>query len=166
MKKEEIRKILDNTKVYVNGKSKEIQKKLFSFGYKWGDNSIEIRYMNEPFLYIRSSLFYHGSDMIDFMDDENKEISADKILSLEITEPSYRPFKISEECLNEMSKHIPFGWLYDRYSGDFVNVSSIQYAAIELMPQVNEETIKNRILYNEAFKRFTFLDGSTFGIKQ
>lgn len=81
-------------------------------------------------------------------------------------EPKYRPFKTHEECRSEMLNHSPFGWLYDRYSGDYVNVSSIQYAAIELMPQVNEETIKDRILYNEAFKRFTFLDGSTFGIKQ
>ena len=30
MTKEEIKKFLDNTKVYVNGKSEEIQKKLFS----------------------------------------------------------------------------------------------------------------------------------------
>ena len=35
MTKEEIKMLLNDTKVYVNGKSKEIQEKLFSFGYEW-----------------------------------------------------------------------------------------------------------------------------------
>lgn len=32
MTREEIKEFLDDTKVYVNGKGKEIQEKLFSFG--------------------------------------------------------------------------------------------------------------------------------------
>ena len=51
MTKEEIKKFLDNTKVYVNGKSKEIQEKLFSFGYTWNwDN--RVKFTKEPFLFI------------------------------------------------------------------------------------------------------------------
>ena len=49
----EIRKIIDNTKVYVNGKSKEIQEKLFSFGYGWDfGNNTEVSNMDKPFLFI------------------------------------------------------------------------------------------------------------------
>ena len=35
MTKEEAKEMLTNTKVYVNGKSKEIQEKLFEIGFKW-----------------------------------------------------------------------------------------------------------------------------------
>ena len=53
MTKEEIKKFLDNTKVYVNGKSKEIQEKLFSFGYHWGGrNPTEASDVNEPVLFM------------------------------------------------------------------------------------------------------------------
>lgn len=51
MTKEEIRKSLDNTKVYVNGKSKEIQEKLFSFGYEWSSSHpTKVSFDNKPFL--------------------------------------------------------------------------------------------------------------------
>ena len=156
MKKEEIRTILDNTKVYVNGKSKDIQKKLFSFGYKWGDNSIEIRFMNEPFLYIHSRLFYHGNNMIDFMDDERKEITADEILSLEVTEPSYRPFKNKDECWDEMQKHQPFGWIMGKFSEPKTIVQTMFYNSIYISDK--------SYTYEKAMRMFTFADGTPFGI--
>ena len=53
MTREEIKKILDNTKVYVNGKSQAIQEKLFSFGYDWSPiNHRVIKNITEPFLFI------------------------------------------------------------------------------------------------------------------
>ena len=30
--------------------------------------------------------------------------------------PKYRPFANAEECLEEMKKHIPFGWVKDKFS--------------------------------------------------
>ena len=166
MTQKEINKFLANTKVYVAGKSKEIQEKLFSFGFSWLVN-VRVSHTEEPFLYLDGDKkITWGNDMQRFTTNEYREITAEQILSLELTEPAYRQFKNQEECLNEMLKHNPFGWLYDHYSGDYVNVSSIQDAAIELMPHVNEEVAKDRILYKEAFKRFDFLDGFTFGIEQ
>lgn len=150
MTRKEIREILNNTKVYVNGKSKDIQKKLFSFGYKWGDNSTEIRFMNEPFLYIRSSLFYHGNNMIDFMDDERKEITANEILSLEVTKPSYRPFKNKDECWHEMQKHSPFGWLYHKDDNSYTPLRICISDVTEFIA---------------LFEKLTFADGTPFGIK-
>ena len=31
-------------------------------------------------------------------------------------EPKYRPFANAEECIEEMKKHVPFGWVKDKYS--------------------------------------------------
>ena len=105
MTKEEIKKIIDNTKVYVNGKSKEIQEKLFSFGYRWPDgNYTEVCNEDDPFLLIYDDGYIsNANDMCYFTEHENREISADEILSIEVTEPSYRPFKDKDECLDEPS---------------------------------------------------------------
>ena len=52
MTRKEINEFLANTKVYVNGKSKEIQEKLFSLGYSWIGGSANVLNTNRPFLYI------------------------------------------------------------------------------------------------------------------
>lgn len=152
MTKEEIRKFLDNTKVYVNGKSKEIQEKLFSFGYKWSNtNSTEVHNTEKPFLFLYK---YGGitqmNDMELFVEHEHREITAEEILSLEITEPSYRPFKTKEECWQEMLKHQPFGWIKLAFRGGYLNL-------VSRGPQDD---------FNAEFKKYTFADGAPFGIKE
>ena len=152
MTKEEIRKFLDNTKVYVNGKSREIQEKLFSFGYKWQvTNSTEVSNIERPFLFIYSDeRISHSNDMDHFSEHENREISADEILSLEITEPSYRPFKTKDECWNEMQKHQPFGWIYDKANNSYnlrINISDNSW-------------------FERLFNEYSFADGTPFGIKE
>ena len=146
----EIRKILDNTKVYVNGKSKEIQEKLFSFGYTWNwDN--RVKFTKEPFLFISGTdAIAHSNDMVLFNKCEYREITADEILSLEITEPYYRPFKTEEECWQEMLKHQPFGWIKLAFRGEYLNL-------VSRGPQDD---------FNAEFKKYTFADGTPFGIKE
>ena len=148
MTKEEIRKFLDNTKVYVNGKSKEIQEKLFSFGYTWNwDN--RVKFTKEPFLFISGTGgITHSNDMVLFNKYEYREITADEILSLEVTEPSYRPFKTEEECWQEMLKHQPFGWIKPAFRGEYLNL-------VSRGPQND---------FNAEFKKYTFADGTPFGI--
>ena len=150
MTREEIRKFLDNTKVYVNGKSAEIQKKLFSFGYTWNwDN--RVKFTKEPFLFISGTgVITHSNDMVLFNKYEYREITADEILSLEITEPSYRPFKTEEECWQEMLKHQPFGWIKLAFRGEYLNL-------VSRGPQDD---------FNAEFKKYTFADGTPFGIKE
>ena len=150
MTREEIRKFLDNTKVYVNGKSKEIQEKLFSFGYTWNwDN--RVKFTKEPFLFISGTGgITHSNDMVLFNKDEYREITADEILSLEITHPSYRPFKTKEECWQEMLKHQPFGWIKLAFRGGYLNL-------VSRGPQDD---------FNAEFKKYTFADGTPFGIKE
>lgn len=155
----EIRKILDNTKVYVNGKSKEIQEKLFSFGYKWyHNNSTKVSNTEKPFLFIyKKDDIACSSDMDYFTEHENREIIAEEILSLEITEPSYRPFKSQEECFEEMQKHNPFGWIKSKM-GNIFNIIALYHDEIKL----NECEYG----YSELFENYMFMDGTPFGIKE
>lgn len=91
MKKEEAIKILSDTKVYVDGKSKEIQEKLFELGFKWvAQGSPVIRQCDKPFLFLDDDLIISQSgSMIFFKESKRTEIKADEILSI----------KIEEECL-------------------------------------------------------------------
>ena len=66
MTQKEIEKFLADTKVYVNGKSKEIQEKLFSLGYKWCDGYTEVEDTESPFLYIYKGKITRGSNMVIF----------------------------------------------------------------------------------------------------
>lgn len=87
MIKEEIKKFLENTKVCVNGKSEEIQKKLFSFGYKWRFGKNKVKFTGKPFLFINDDGEITHSDDRDFFNrQEETEITAEQILSLELTE--------------------------------------------------------------------------------
>lgn len=149
----EIRKILDDTKVYVNGKSREIQEKLFSFGYDWSPiNHRVVKHTTQPFLFTdKNGNIACGNDMDFFKKHENREISADEILSLEITEPSYRPFKNKDECWNEMQKHQPFGWFRHKH------ISCYEPIRVD----ISEDTS-----FKALFNIYNFADGTPFGIKE
>ena len=152
MRIEEIRKYLDDTKVYVNGKSREIQEKLFTFGYEWDDcNPTKVNYEGSPFLFINNDReITYSNGMLYFKRHKNREISADEILSLEITEPSYRQFYSEEECWQEMLKHQPFGWLKNKYAVEYDNITSVC----------------GLLDYKSKFEDYTFADGTPFGIKE
>ena len=84
MTKEEAKKMLTNTKVYVNGKSKEIQEKLFKIGFSWrGHQENYIMNLNDPFLFIEESITC-GWTMGSFNNCSHKEVSADDILNIKI----------------------------------------------------------------------------------
>ena len=155
---EEIRKFLANTKVYVNGKSKEIQEKLFSLGYMWDSGNKIVKFTNDPFIFIhKDKWFTRNSDMNNFVESEYAEILAEEILSLEI-EPSYRPFKNGKECWNEMQKHQPVGGLIGKSSELPMIVQAILYNSI-IMCDV-------QYTYGEVIRMLTFADGTPFGIKE
>lgn len=165
MTQKEIDKFLGNTKVYVNGKSKEIQEKLFSFGYIWGNGSREICYTKCPFLFIHADkIISTSSDMKYFNNHENNEISAEEILYLELSESSYRPFKNKEVCWNEMLKHRPFGWISSKNE----NVMTfICYVSNDLVQIHDGCTFHGwNFNYKEMFDKYTFTDGTPFGIKE
>ena len=168
MTKEEIKKFLDDTKVYVNGKSKEIQEKLFSFGYKWyGFNPTKVSDENKPFLFIHDNgEINYSSEMLTFKEHENREISAEEILSLEVTEPSYRPFRTKEECWQEMQKHQPFGWLTPKNTGAFAVIGAVKCIENNKVGITWATNELETYMPDDVFNSYTFADGEPFGIKE
>ena len=108
MTKEEARQSLFNTKVYVDGKNKEIQEKLFEIGFKWTDNRTCVCFLNKPFLFFDDcGLISHSCDMGCFTDSEYKEISAAYILNLKWDEeyPNFYP-SVSDRMIAELKKRL------------------------------------------------------------
>lgn len=152
MTQKEIKKFLANTKVYVNGKSKEIQEKLFSLGYKWGGKVNKVYLTEEPFLFIHHNHkeITWGHDMQEFTTHDFREITAEEVLSLELREPTYRPFKNREECWNEMLKHHPFGWIKNTEDGDYYPI----------------RTVYNKMNFKDLLSIYQFADGTPIGVKE
>ena len=137
MTKEEARKLLDNTKVYVNGKSEEIQKKLFEIGYKWY-NDTDILDPRKPFLYPHSDGYLAwGEDMNEFVVTKSKEVSADFILDINIDKPKYhfKPF----------DKVLAFDKVWRPMLYGFQNEDKVYFASLAMVP--NDKAII--IPYNE-----------------
>ena len=72
-------------------------------------------------------------------------------------EPTYRPFKDAEECWHEMQKHKPFGWVKSTLFKDLALVNRVTTLYVE----INREIID----YKDALDKFTFADGTNFGVK-
>ena len=92
-------------------------------------------------------------------------------------EPKYRPFKSQEECWNEMLKHQPFGWIYNKNDSCYYCIISVDEDKIELSPDMyphSETTPKEYYLENSYVDfvtaledyEYTFADGTPFGIKK
>ena len=73
------------------------------------------------------------------------------------SEPKYRPFNDAEECWQEMSKHQPFGWVKSTLFKDLALVKRVTTLYVE----INRDIID----YKDALDKFTFADGTNFGVK-
>ena len=167
MTRKDIDKFLANTKVYVAGKSKEIQEKLFSLGYSWNNCSKNtvIRHIEAPFLFIyQNKEITKSSDMELFFNHENSEITAEEIIALEITEQTYRPFKDKNECWNTMLKHEPLGWVSSKNE----EATAFVYFICTNYIRVHDGYTINGLCFNYEgmFDKYTFADGTPFGIKE
>ena len=112
MTRSEIYKKLNNTKVYLGKHSEEVQKKLFELGYSWGRGVTDVSYTDKPFLFISTYcdfLLGYSDNLKDFNEDRAKEITVEDILSIE--EDVDTSFKNKQELLEEMIKHVPYGWI-------------------------------------------------------
>ena len=74
-------------------------------------------------------------------------------------ESSYRPFDNAKECIEEMKKHEPFGWVKSEPGfGDKCSA----------ITEVSISSIRLGVTWfctKEMFQYSTFLDGSPFGVK-
>ena len=75
------------------------------------------------------------------------------------SEPKYRPFKNAEECWQEMLKHQPFGYTFDRFNNIRDSITKVATTGISY----DSPTVV--ISFEEVFDRFVFADGVPFGIK-
>ena len=79
------------------------------------------------------------------------------------SEPKYRPFKDAEECWQEMQKHQPFGWLYNKPNNQYYHITTLDNYGIVTTPF--DEVYYEK--YTDFIKRkTTFADGTPFGIKE
>ena len=76
-------------------------------------------------------------------------------------EPKYRPFKDAKECMAEMLKHQPFGWITSQ--GAFFYIIYIEDKLFGYGSACG--TILHSE-FNDVLKRFNFADGTPFGIKE
>ena len=119
-----------------------------------------------PFLFIASDGITSSIDMCYFNNHKNKEIAAEQILSLELTE-GYRPFKDKNECWNEMLRHQPFGWIKSKDSGNFSLIGFVQwYSNFEEVMVTFAATEQIARSASGLFKKYTFADGTPFGVKE
>lgn len=73
-------------------------------------------------------------------------------------EPKFRPFKDAEECWAEMQKHQPFGWLKSKENG--------YYSFITMLNNRFRLNGYDGWWFDDTIKKFTFADGTTFGVKE
>ena len=118
---------------------------------------------------VTSKWEYLGINKIgEFMEELNYRIEP---------EPKYRLFKTQEECWNEMLKHQPFGWIYNKNDSCYYCIISVDEDKIELSPEMqphSETTIKEYYMENSYIDfvtaledyEYTFADGTPFGIKE
>lgn len=74
-------------------------------------------------------------------------------------EQKYRPFKDAEECWQEMLKHQPFGYTYDRFNNIRDCITKVATTGVSY----DSPTVV--ISFEEVFDRFVFSDGTPFGVK-
>lgn len=91
---------------------------------------------------------WHNDEDPSFDDDFEYRLKPD---------PKYRPFKDAEECWQEMLKHHPLGWVKSTLFKDLDLVKRVTTLYVE----INRDIID----YKDALEKFTFADGTTFGIK-
>ena len=154
MTREEINKFLANTKVYVAGKSKEIQKKLFTLGYEWNEGGTNVVFTECPFLYINNKHHIsYGCDMHVFIEHKHREITAEEIISLELTEPSLEE-KFDPKVLQPFDKVLVFNiagfWSCDYFS----NVVDEDYMEdyVQLPYMCVGDNVERVIPFNEETK--------------
>ena len=91
-------------------------------------------------------------------DDNNPTFEIDDFDYRIKPEPKYRPFANAQECLEEMKKHQPFGWMKDKYSFYPIEMIGTNFSKRWIKCYGTWFTSK------QMFKDATFLDGTPFGI--
>ena len=113
--------------------------------------------VSPPFSRIDKRDTSYLKEWIDLDEDRCDGFSCDETITYRVKpEQKYRPFKTKEECWNEMLKHQPFGWIKSN-GNDLYSIASINCGGITTFAYYR---------FLESFEKFTFIDGTPFGIKE
>lgn len=77
-------------------------------------------------------------------------------------EPTYRPYHNLKECFRDMKNHEPFGYIRQKQKGDLELVVGTLYDEHEYL-KLSVSCISQ---LDTVFERYTYFDGSPFGIKK
>ena len=81
-------------------------------------------------------------------------------------EPKYRSFKNQEECWNEMHNHPDFGWV-KRINGGYKQIMAIHTDIFNKhCADFAGQTGTACFEFEYIYKKYTFTDGTPFGIKE
>ena len=86
-------------------------------------------------------------------------------------EQTYRPFKDSDECWQEMLKHQPFGWVKTIANiPELHNISAIfpsaEFPVLLCIDLEEGEAREYSLKLSEMYDIYTFADGAPFGMKE
>ena len=90
-------------------------------------------------------------------DDEDPSFDNDLEYRIK-PETKYRPFRDAKECWQEMQKHQPFGWV--KIEDLYRNIANVTICSITFADNETRD-----VEYEQAFKNYTFADGTPFGVK-
>ena len=123
--------------------------------------------------------YVEGKD-IEYLDEYNDKWeragnpswNTDKVYRIK-PEANYRPFKSAQECIEELKKHDPFGWVKDVDDEVYENIQFVDDETDEDGNILKGEEAHNVRTMNGGYQNFeyyfeyyTFLDGTPFGIKE
>ena len=123
--------------------------------------------------------YMDGKD-IEYWDEKSSEWKlainpswSDKLMFRVKPEAIYRPFKSAQECIEELKKHEPFGWVKDVDDEVYENIQFVDDETDEDGNILKGEEAHNVRTMNGGYQNFayyfeyyTFLDGTPFGIKE
>lgn len=75
-------------------------------------------------------------------------------------EPKYRPFANAEECLAEMQKHQPFGWI--KNGGYWYNIITTGVMSVKIIDTRGAITT---LYFSDLLAHYRFADCTPFGVK-
>lgn len=109
----------------------------------------------------------NGSKWIDIDSDKNQFI-LDSVVTYQDcfrVKPKdvYRSFRNVKECWQEMQKHKPFGWIKGKTVGHYAIITVVGSDAEMKSISLSGNYIWS---FNETMSKYTFADGTPFGIKE
>ena len=80
----------------------------------------------------------------------------------------YRPFENQKECLNELQRHIPYGFLENKESGRTIQICGFYTGIQDKQFKIVYSGISSNCCEtaNSVYRHYKFKDGTPFGIRE